>query len=106
MQIGFPARFKAPGECVSVDQLVSSQVVFIAQNKGQLTRERYMAATIFVDQYLRLIYIYFMKNISSDETIQAKMAFEVYAAHHGVKFKHYHCDNGRFADNAFIASCN
>ncbi len=39
------------GQCVSVDQLVSTQVGFIAQLKGAITRKRYMVATVFVDHY-------------------------------------------------------
>ena len=38
--------------------------------------------------------------------MQAKHAFERAAEQRGVKILHYHADNGRFADNAFIADCN
>ncbi len=43
-----------PGECVSVDQMQSTQIGFVAQMKGKLTRQRYTAATIFVDHFSRL----------------------------------------------------
>ncbi len=33
-------------------------------------------------------------------------ALKQYANEHGVKISHYHCDNGRFADNAFKQSCD
>jgi hypothetical protein len=46
-----------------------------------------------------------MQDSSSDETIKAKRAFEQFAADHGVKIAHYHCDNGRFMDNAFKQAC-
>ena len=94
-----------PGECVSVDQMVSTQVGFYAQLKGKLTNRRYRGATIFVDHYSRLRFIHLMQDSSSDETIKAKRAFEQFAADHGVKILHYHCDNGRFADNAFKQAC-
>ena len=42
----------APGQCVSIDQLESSTPGFIAQLKGRLTKDRYQAATIFVDRLL------------------------------------------------------
>ncbi len=42
------------GQFVSVDQLVSMQVGFIAQLKGTLTKKCYTAATVFVDHYSRL----------------------------------------------------
>ena len=38
----------------------------------------------------------------SEETVMAKHAFERSTEQHGVKILHYHADNGRFADNAFI----
>jgi hypothetical protein len=41
----------APGQMVSVDQLESSTAGFISQLKGRLTRRRYKAATIFVDNF-------------------------------------------------------
>jgi len=40
-----------PGQCVSADQMISTQVGFIAQLKGSLTKKRYKYATIFVDHY-------------------------------------------------------
>ena len=94
-----------PGECVSVDHMISTQQGFFAQMKGKLTRKRYRAASIFVDHFSRLRYVHLMQDLSSDETIKAKLAFERFAAEHGVTIKHYHCDNGRFADNAFKLSC-
>ncbi len=45
--------FKAtkPGQCVSVDQMISTQVGFYAQLKGSLTKQQYRGATIFVDHF-------------------------------------------------------
>lgn len=94
-----------PGECVSVDQMVSTQVGFVAQLKGKLTSKRYTAATIFVDHFSRLRFIYLMASLSTEETLAAKRAFERYAEEHGVAIKHYHCDNGRFADTGFKEAC-
>ena len=90
---------------MSVDHMISMQQGFFPQMKGKLTLKRYRAASIFVDHFSRLRYVHLMQDLSSDETIKAKMAFERFAAEHGVIIKHYHCDNGRFADNAFKLSC-
>ena len=38
-----------PGEIVSVDQLISTQVGSIAQLKESLTKQRYTAATVFTN---------------------------------------------------------
>ncbi|KAL7481171.1 hypothetical protein ACHAW6_007756 [Cyclotella cf. meneghiniana] len=100
--------FKAtrPGQVVSVDQMISTQPGFVAQLKGKLTVQCYKAATIFVDHFSGLCYIHMMTNMSSDETIKAKQAIEQFAANHFVTIGHYHADNGRFADNAFINHCS
>jgi hypothetical protein len=94
------------GQCVSVDQLISTQVGFIAQLKGTLTKKRYTAATIFVDHYSWLKYVHLMTKLTSEETMEAKRAFEHFAKQHSVRILHYHCDNGQFADNAFKNSCS
>ena len=95
-----------PGECVSVDQLQSTQPGFFAQLKGKLTTQRYNSSTVFVDHFSRLRYVHLMTSMSSEQTVEAKQAFERFANDHGVKIKHYHCDNGRFADNAFKMHCD
>ncbi|KAL7478813.1 hypothetical protein ACHAW6_008183 [Cyclotella cf. meneghiniana] len=84
----------------------STQAGFVVQLKGRLTTKRYKAATIFVDHFSRLRYIHIMTSLTSSETIKAKQAFERFAVDHGVRIKHYHADNGRFADNAFQQHCN
>ena len=94
-----------PGQVVSVDQLESTSPGFITQLKGTLTQQRYRYATVFVDQFSRYTYVYLQKRITSQETVMAKYAFERAAEQRGVKIKHYHADNGRFADNAFIQDC-
>ncbi|EJK76133.1 hypothetical protein THAOC_02121 [Thalassiosira oceanica] len=98
-------RATKAGQCVSVDQLESTQIGFIAQMKGKLTKDHYTAATVFVDHYSRARYVHLMKDLTSEETIRAKAAFEQWAILHGVTIQHYHCDNGRFADRAFLEAC-
>jgi hypothetical protein len=79
---------------------------FFGQSKGRLTKTRYKNSTIFVDHFLRLQYVYLMtSNLTSSKTIDAKRTFKRFAAEHGIKIAHYHCNNGHFADTAFIRSC-
>jgi hypothetical protein len=58
-------------------------------------------AMIFVDNHSRLGYVHLQKDTTSNETLRAKHAFELYTQERGVVAKHYHADNGRFVDNAW-----
>ena len=46
-----------------------------------------------------------MERLTGVETLDAKRSFESYAAEHGVRITHYHCDNCRFAEKLFMNSC-
>ena len=95
--------FKATkqGQCVSVDQMISTQVGFYAQLKGRLKKQRYCGSTIFVDHFPGYKYSHLMTHLLSEETVAVKRAFERHASELGVTILHYHADNGRFCDYAF-----
>ena len=95
-----------PRQIVSMDQLESNTPGFIAQLKGKLTQQHYNYATVFVDQFSRYTFVYLQHCLTSEETVKAKHAFESASEQCGVNIIHYHADNGRFANNAFIADCN
>ncbi len=96
-----------PGECISVDHMQSTKPGFYGQAKGALTKTRFRNATIFINHYSHLKFIYLMTtNLTSNKTVDAKQAFKQFAAEHGVQIKHYHCNNGRFVDTLFHAACN
>ncbi|KAL7527381.1 hypothetical protein ACHAWF_002156 [Thalassiosira exigua] len=96
-----------PGEVVSVDQMVSTLPGFVAQMTGKLTKRRYTGAIVFVDHFSRLKFVFLVEStFTSDETIRANEAFERFARDHGVTIRHYHANNGRFKDNAFIQHCS
>jgi hypothetical protein len=69
-----------------------------------LTRQRIIGSSVYVDHASDLSYIYHHTALTSEETVKGKEAFEAYAKAHGVRIKHYHADNGRFKDNAFLKS--
>jgi hypothetical protein len=53
-----------------------------------------------------LQFVYLMtSNLTSSKTINAKRAFERFAAKHGMHIMHYHCNNGRFLDSMFHEAC-
>lgn len=91
-----------PGEIVSVDQLESPIGGFIAKMKGKLYQKaRYKCATVFVDHFSGLSFVFLQQSTTAKETLQAKAAFEQYADTFGVKVIHYHADNGRFAEKVW-----
>jgi hypothetical protein len=61
-----------PGQCVSVDQMTSTEVGFYAQMKGKLSKKRYRCATIFVDNYSCLCFAHLQINDSSVKIVAAK----------------------------------
>lgn len=68
----------APDQIVSVDQMQLGSPGFIAQMKGKLTTSRYVHAMVFVDHLSRLRYIHLQRTASSEETLEAKRAFEAF----------------------------
>jgi hypothetical protein len=92
----------APGQCISVDQMESSTLGFVGQLKGRLTTRRYKYATMFIDHFSRYKYVHLQTSITSEETLEAKVAFEAHSRSLNVQILNYHADNGRFVDNAWI----
>ncbi len=70
--------------------------------RGFITKKRYTVTTVFVDHLSGLSFVYNQQSTSAAETVEAKRAFERYAKLHGVTVKHYHADNGIFAEAEFV----
>ena len=47
-----------------------------------------------------------MRDFTLEETLLAKAAWEKILVRANRRVKHYHADNGRFADNGFLQSVN
>ena len=90
------------GQCISVNQLESSTVGFIGQLKGRLTTRRYKHATVFIDHYIRYTFVHLQKTLTSEETLEAKNAFEAHCRKYDVIVENYHAGNGRFAGNLYV----
>jgi len=90
-----------PGEFISIDTFESTTKGLIAQVKGNLTKAKSVASTVFLDHFSDLSFVYMLKDQTNKETLKAKYAFEVFAKTHGVVVQQYHADSGRFANNAF-----
>ena len=85
--------------------MVSAQPGLVPQEKGQMTRAKIWGATVFVDHATKWVKVQLMRDTSGDSTLEAKQAFKNAAAVRGVKIKHYHVDNGRFAESTFTYDC-
>jgi hypothetical protein len=84
-----------------MDHLVSAQPGLILQITGNLTGQRINGATVILDHYSNNVYVYLMRNLTLDETLLAKHAYERFLSSIEVTAKAYHTDNGRFADQGF-----
>ena len=70
--------------------------------KGRPTTRRYRAATVFIDHFSGFCYVHMQDSTNGKDTLTAKRTFEAMARSYGITIKHYHADNGRFADNKFV----
>ena len=73
---------------------------------GFFTNERLWRCTVFVDHASNYVHTHLMHDLSLPKTLLAKEAFKKIMAQAGRTVKHYHADNGRFADNGFIDAIN
>ena len=66
-------RATSSRQIISINQLESSTVGFIAQLKGKLTTQRYRYATVFVDQHSWYAYVYLQWTITRASPSQAQL---------------------------------
>jgi hypothetical protein len=95
-----------PGDGASVDQIVSAQPGLIPQMAGFPTSDRIWGTTNFCDHVSGFVYVHLMRNFTLEETLSAKRAYEKLLHLAGRTAKHYHADNGRFADKGFHKDIN
>jgi hypothetical protein len=94
----------APGQVISVDQLVSPTAGFVPTHRGRPSLVRYIGATVFVDHFSDFTYVHLMTEMDAAATVAAKQAFERILHSHGVTARHYHADNGLFDTKLFKSS--
>ncbi len=90
--LGGPSSTPSKGETPKAS--TEKQPGLIAQMTGFLTTKRYRSATVYVDQFSRLGFIYLQKTASAEETMEVKKAFEVFSHQHGVKIENYYATMG------------
>ena len=70
---------------MSIDTLISITPGLIGQLRGIPTTARYKAATIFVNHFSGLGYVYLHKSTTAAEAVESKRTFKNYATNLGVK---------------------
>ena len=95
-----------PGECISVNQLISQSPGLIAQMKRRPTHQQYTCASVYVDQFTDYTFTYLQKSTTALETIEGKRLFKRHMDRMGHKVTHYYADNGVFASHAWRNHCS
>ncbi len=95
----------APGKQASLNQMVSAQPGLIPQMSGHLTNLCITGATVFVYHFSDHVYVYLMRDLTLEETLLAKHAYERFLAALGVDSRAYHANNGCFSDKGFQDDC-
>ena len=85
--------------------MISAKPGLIPQEKGNLAQARIWACTVFVDYYTGYVFVALLRDLTVESTLAAKKEFEHRCAVRGVKVKHYHADNGIFAEPAWKNEC-
>ena len=97
---------KRPWRTHKIDPKIKPTTVpgswFCPNRKGKPTTSRFRGASVFADHASGFTYVHLHQALTTQETLDAKHAFERVAHQHAVRIMHYHCDNGRFADRAFL----
>jgi hypothetical protein len=94
-----------PGDCVSIDQYVSTVLGRLPNTKGKERKdEKYNGGTIFVDHATGYVHLTHQVSLRAGETVNAKTNFERFAMQHGVQIKRYRADNHPFKSREFQKS--
>ena len=84
---------------------MSDKPGLVPQEKLSMIRARIWGDTVFVDYATRWVKVHIMSDTSGDSTLEAREDFECDCMTRNVLPKHYHTDNGRFAENNFKQDC-
>jgi hypothetical protein len=91
-----------PGDCVSVDQIESSEPGYVDIYSGKPTNAKYHAASLYTDHASRFMFLKCHYSTGSVEAIDGKRRFEQLASTYGIKIKAYRGDNGIMAKKDYI----
>lgn len=86
---------RQPGDCVSCDQLKSTQPGLIPVFKGSPSTSFYHASTLFVDHASHLLHFIPYISTGTGEAVSAKLRFELFASSFHCPIRQYHANNGK-----------
>ena len=95
-----------PGDCVSIDQILSAQPGLVPQMSGYLTSDRIWGITLFLDHATYNTYGHLMRSLDLDETLGSKKSFENLVSRSYNTVKIYHEYNRRYVEKISMASLN
>ena len=72
---------------------------------GRLTHMKYCGVAVFTDHFSNVSFPHLITSTSMEETMNGKLAYERFAAEHGVKVMHDRGDNMRYNEEAFTENC-
>ncbi|KAG7358094.1 hypothetical protein IV203_014681 [Nitzschia inconspicua] len=93
-----------PGDCISVDQYVSSVPGRLPHTAGkESSKDKYHGGTIFVDHATSFLFLVNQVSLRAGETINSKVAFERFAHSCGHRLQSFRADNMPFDSAEFKA---
>ncbi|KAG7373658.1 reverse transcriptase RNA-dependent DNA polymerase [Nitzschia inconspicua] len=93
-----------PGDCISVDQYVSSVPGRLPHTAGkESSKDKYHGGTIFVDHATSFLFLVNQVSLRAGETIHSKVAFERFAHSCGHRLQSFRADNMPFDSAEFKA---
>ena len=91
-----------PGDCISIDQYVSSHRGRLTTGYGKApSAQTYAGGTFFVNHTSGYIHVEHQIILSAADTIRSKRKFERILMNHSVLVRHYRANNGVFSSGAF-----
>ena len=90
-----------PGDCISIDQVISVHPSLVPRIDGHHSRDRIHHGTVFFDNVSTLSLTHLQCSTGGIKTIAAKQSYENCAGSFEIMVKAYHADNGIFAEKSF-----
>ena len=103
-ELALRRKASSVGDSIHCDQYVSKVPGRLPHTYGkEAPTERFRGGTMFVDAFSTYIHLVNQVTLTAGETLMGKRQFDVFAAQHGIKLRHFHTDNHPFSAEAFVS---